>query len=195
MNYLAHAYLSFNDPEILTGNMIADEVKGRLALEKYPAGIRQGILRHRAIDSRTDTHPAVLRAKLLFRAYYGLYSGAVVDTIFDHFLANDPRCFSGEKALLAFSQTVYYVLEDHQQYFPEKFAAFFPYMKQGNWLYNYRTVAGMEKSLNGLVRKAVFMAPAAKAYEIFISSYYSLNQCYYDFIDDIISFVKNDPAT
>jgi acyl carrier protein phosphodiesterase len=29
MNYLAHAYLSFNDPEILVGNMISDFVKGK----------------------------------------------------------------------------------------------------------------------------------------------------------------------
>jgi acyl carrier protein phosphodiesterase len=29
MNYLAHAYLSFNEPGILTGNMISDFVKGK----------------------------------------------------------------------------------------------------------------------------------------------------------------------
>jgi acyl carrier protein phosphodiesterase len=29
MNYLAHAVLSFQQPDILTGNMISDFVKGR----------------------------------------------------------------------------------------------------------------------------------------------------------------------
>ena len=29
VNYLAHAYLSFGDPEILTGNLISDFVKGK----------------------------------------------------------------------------------------------------------------------------------------------------------------------
>lgn len=29
MNYLAHAYLSFDEPEILVGNMISDFVKGK----------------------------------------------------------------------------------------------------------------------------------------------------------------------
>jgi acyl carrier protein phosphodiesterase len=33
MNYLAHAYLSFNEPEILTGNMISDFVKGKKKFE------------------------------------------------------------------------------------------------------------------------------------------------------------------
>ncbi|MBK7121978.1 MAG: hypothetical protein IPH68_03715 [Chitinophagaceae bacterium] len=32
MNYLAHAYLSFNDPEILLGNMISDYIKGKNSL-------------------------------------------------------------------------------------------------------------------------------------------------------------------
>ena len=36
MNYLGHAFLSFNNADILTGNMIADHVKGKLALDKYP---------------------------------------------------------------------------------------------------------------------------------------------------------------
>lgn len=29
MNYLAHAVLSFDDPDILTGNIISDFVKGK----------------------------------------------------------------------------------------------------------------------------------------------------------------------
>jgi acyl carrier protein phosphodiesterase len=29
MNYLAHAYLSFGEPDILAGNMISDFVKGK----------------------------------------------------------------------------------------------------------------------------------------------------------------------
>src|SRR5947207_2830586 len=50
MNFLAHAFLSFNDPGLLVGNMIADSVKGKEA-DNYPDRIRQGILLHREIDS------------------------------------------------------------------------------------------------------------------------------------------------
>ena len=42
MNYLAHACLSFEDPDILTGNMISDFVKGRKKSD-YPERIRMGI--------------------------------------------------------------------------------------------------------------------------------------------------------
>jgi len=62
MNYLAHAYLSFNVPSILVGNMISDFVKGSSKLG-YPVSIQKGIMLHRDIDAFTDTHPATAKAK------------------------------------------------------------------------------------------------------------------------------------
>ena len=190
MNYLGHAFLSFGDGEILTGNMIGDHVKGRLALEKFPSGIKKGIELHRKIDAFADTHPATSRAKLLFREHYGLYAGAIMDTLYDHFLANDPKIFSSETALLAFTESVYSLLAENEHYFPPSFTEYFPYMRQQNWLYNYRTLKGMERALNGLARRAAHMPPVDKAYEIFVTAYYQLNQCYFEFIDDVIKFVK-----
>lgn len=190
MNYLGHAFLSFGDAEVLTGNMIGDHIKGRLALDSFPAGIKKGIELHRKIDGFADVHPATSRAKLLFREHYGLYSGAIMDTLYDHFLANDPKIFATETVLLTFTTSVYAQLAEHEQYFPPVFASYFPHMKQHNWLYNYRTLKGMERSLGGLARRAAHIPPIDKAYEIFVTCYYQLNQCYYEFIDDVIKFVK-----
>lgn len=190
MNYLGHAYLSFGDAEVLTGNIIGDHVKGKLALEQFPPGIRKGIELHRKIDAWADKHSATARCKLLFREDYGLYSGAIMDTLFDHFLANDPAIFSSPEVLLAFTQTVYHDLEKNSTYFPAAFAAYFPHMREHNWLYNYRTLKGMERSLHGLFRRAQHMPPVDKAYEIFVTSYYQLNQAYFDLINDLVRFVK-----
>jgi acyl carrier protein phosphodiesterase len=190
MNYLGHAFLSFGDKDIVTGNLIGDHVKGRLALDHLPAGIRKGVELHRKIDEKVDLHAATARAKLLFRNDYGLYAGAIMDTLYDHFLANDPKLFASSDALFEFTQTTYLQLAGNEQYFPPKFADYFPYMKQQNWLYNYRTPKGMERSLSGLVRRAKYMPSAEKAYEIFVTNYYLLNQCYYELIDDVIKFVK-----
>lgn len=190
MNYLGHAFLSFNDGEILTGNMIGDHVKGKLALDLYPEKIKQGIVLHRKIDAFTDEHMATKRAKLWFKADYGLYSGAIVDSLNDHFLANDPKQFVTEKELFDFSQKTYQKLELHSEHFPADFAQYFPYMKEHNWLYNYRTLQGMQRSLKGLHRRAKYMTDVQKAYDIFIAHYYQLGQCYYELIDDIVKYVK-----
>ncbi len=93
MNFLAHARLSFQDPDILLGNMISDFVKGKLKYD-YPEAVQRGIHLHRLIDSFTDTHPVVQEAKELFRPAYRLYSGAIIDVVFDHFLATDDSEYS-----------------------------------------------------------------------------------------------------
>ena len=48
MNLLAHAYLSFNNPPVLVGNMISDYVKGKKKFLYDPA-IQKGIELHRVV--------------------------------------------------------------------------------------------------------------------------------------------------
>ena len=159
MNYLAHAYLSFGDTDRLTGNLIADHVKGQLALAQLPQGIADGIRLHRKIDAFTDTHAAVQRAKVWFRDPYHLYAGPVLDTLWDHFLANDSTAFASEAALKSFTQETYAQLHTTSQWHPEVFATYFPHMQTHDWLYGYRSVRGAQKALGGLSRRARHMPP------------------------------------
>lgn len=190
MNYLAHAYLSFGDPMLLTGNMIADHVKGQKALELFPEKIAEGIRLHRAIDRFTDEHPAALRARTWFREGYRLYSGPILDTIWDHYLANDAACFSSEKELLHFSEQTYAQLEAQAEWHPATFARYFPYMRSQNWLYSYRNLPGIRRALEGLSRRAAHMPPTDAAYETFVGRYYELTQCYYELMDALKEHVK-----
>ncbi|MFT3748642.1 MAG: ACP phosphodiesterase [Agriterribacter sp.] len=188
MNYLAHAYLSFNHSEILVGNMISDFVKGKQK-ETYTTGIYKGIMLHREIDSFTDAHPATAKAKEFFRPAYRLYSGAFIDIVYDHFLANDNVIFS-EKELMDFSQETYSILDKHNNDLPLTFKAMLPYMKQHNWLFNYRYKWGIKNSFSGLVRRAKFINDSSAAFEIFEKNYTALQQCYAEFIPEIILFAR-----
>jgi acyl carrier protein phosphodiesterase len=192
MNFLSHSFLSFGNPGILAGNMMGDFVKGLKALEAFPEDIKNGILLHRRIDAFTDAHPATLKAKNIFRPQYRLYSGAFVDNIYDHFLANDPRYFPGEKALFDFTKKVYADLSRNIHWSPPAFARMFFYMESENWLFHYRTFKGVKHSFGGLVRRAQYLEEWDVAFELFIRHYYELNQLYYDFIEDIIQFVKKE---
>lgn len=190
MNYLGHAVLSFEEDEILVGNMIGDFVKGREALTRYPDRVRHGLLLHRKIDSFTDVHPAIREAKEIFRSHYGLYSGAVVDTLMDHFVANDPVFFESEGALKHFSAWVYQRLEGQRIHFPEPFEPYFQSMIRHNWLLGYRHEAGMRQSLNGLMRRAGKIAEMDTAYTLFQEKFDVLHRLYASFVGDIISYVK-----
>jgi acyl carrier protein phosphodiesterase len=190
MNFLAHAYLSFHHKEILTGNMISDFVKGK-ARFNYPAGIQKGIVLHRAIDAYTDTHEATKTAMQVFRPAYRLYSGPIMDVLYDHFLAADDAVFT-DSSLLHFSQNVYSVLEEHAAHLPLHFTHLLPYMKAENWLYRYRTKEGIEKSLKGLVRRAAYMQESNTAITLFQEHYTFLNACYAVFIQDVKNYAKNE---
>lgn len=188
MNYLAHAYLSFGQPEIIVGNLISDFVKGKKKFD-YPLGIQNGIVLHRNIDSFTDAHPATKDAKEIFRPHYRLYAGAFIDVVYDHFLANDENEFN-ETTLFSFSQSVYAILEEHKQWFPERFERMFPYMKMQNWLFHYRMIEGTEKSFGGLVRRSAYLKESETACNLFEQYYQLLQHCYRLFWADMKPFAE-----
>jgi acyl carrier protein phosphodiesterase len=191
MNYLAHAFLSFNKADILAGNIISDFVKGKAKFD-YPPGIQKGIHLHRLIDTFTDNHPATAKAKNFFRPQYRLYSGAFTDVVYDHFLARDKKQFEDYGNLEIFSMNVYQSLELNFLLYPPRFQKMFPYMKSQNWLYNYRLKAGIQKSFEGLIYRAAYLNESAIAFEIFNQYYQELENCYLNFFPELKKFASNN---
>jgi len=189
MNYLAHAYLSFNNPDILVGNMISDFVKGRKQFD-YPLPVQKGIQLHRAIDTFTDQHPATKEAKQFFKPAVGLYAGAFVDVVYDHFLALDAGEFA-EHEWKYFSAGVYPQLTLQEHLLPEKFAKMLPYMATQDWLYNYRFIWGIENSFGGLVRRAKYLTDASEAFALFTEHYAALKQQYDAFFPEVKKFASS----
>lgn len=169
--------------------MISDFVKGKSQYE-YERQVQAGIRLHREIDSFTDDHPATAAAKQIFRPHYRLYSGAIMDVVYDHFLANDKRCFSDSEELFHFSKDVYHSLEAQAASLPPRFLQVLPYMKQHNWLYHYKDKEGIAKSLQGLVRRAAYLSDAEAAIHLFEEHYSFLQLHASAFIGDVKSFAK-----
>jgi acyl carrier protein phosphodiesterase len=186
MNFLAHAYLSFNHPEILVGNMISDFVKGKKRFD-YPARIQQGIVLHRQIDAFTDLHEATKEARTFLKPAVGLYSGAFVDVAYDHFLANDINEFT-DTSLRQHASDTYHVLAANHATLPPVFQKMFPYMQSQNWLYNYKTMAGTESSFGGVARRASYLNSSAAVFELFQKHYSGLQSCYKAFFPFVKAF-------
>ena len=141
------------------------------------------------IDHFTDTHEATKEAKEIFRPHYRLYSGAFMDVVYDHFLAVDENEFPGN-FLFTFSQQVYASLDKQLQWLPERFAFMFPYMKNQNWLFNYRTSRGTRNSFEGMVRRAAYLTEADTAFHLFEKHYQLLGKCYRQFWVAIKPFAR-----
>lgn len=168
------------------GNMISDFVKGKKRFD-FSDNIQEGIMLHRNIDTFTDDHDATKQAKQFFKPAVGLYAGAFMDVVYDHFLANDANEFKNEN-LLNFSLSVYSALENYKNILPDKFARMLPYMQSENWLYNYRTLNGIEKSFGGLMRRAKYLDNSSLPFECFQKNYETLQHYYIVFFKDVKQF-------
>ena len=190
MNYLAHAHLSFNQPQILVGNMISDFVKGKKQFD-YPDTVLKGIRLHRAIDNFTDTHEVTQQIKLFFKPQYRLYAGAFTDVIYDHFLANDTSQFLSDEELKQFASSTYQTLEANFAVLPQNFQQILPYMTEFDWLYNYKNKWGIEKSFGGLVRRARYLAESDIAFKLFNEHYEAIKGFYYLFYPELKKFAAH----
>lgn len=191
MNYLAHIYFSNGVDDIIVGNAIGDFVKGILHSEDFPKLVLRGLELHRSIDIFSDQHIALAKAKNFFREEYRLYSGAIVDVVMDYYLANDPRYFPNEQALKSFTEKAFEAIDRRKDILPANYKMMYNYMKSENWLYQIRTLKGLEIALHRLGKKIGPDFDASHAYLTVVQHYYELNQIYYEFIEDFEPFVKS----
>jgi acyl carrier protein phosphodiesterase len=152
MNFLAHLYLSGDNPKIMVGNFIGDFVKGKLALEQFEPEIIRGIGLHRAIDEFTDSHQIVTKSKIRLRPKYRHYSGVIVDIFYDHLLAKNWDLFHTE-ILPDYAEMAYSIIQEHDPILPEEVKFMMPHMIRGNWLVNYAKLEGIERALSGMTRR------------------------------------------
>ena len=154
MNFLAHLYLSGNDEQLMIGNFIADSVKGS-AYQKFPEGIKKGILLHRAIDFYSDNHPVFLKSAERLRPGYRKYAGVIVDIFYDHFLAKNWNEYSG-KPLEQYASEVHSLMLKNVILMPARSLMFLKYAIRTNRLVSYASMDGIGEVLYGMSRRTTF---------------------------------------
>lgn len=169
MNFLAHLYLSGNDEHLLTGNFIADAVKGSnfKGIEKK---IARGIQLHRFIDGFTDNHPIVRNCTKRLQPVFHKYSPIVVDIFFDHYLATNWKDYH-EEPLDRFAQKSYRTLKMFDDHLPEESRMILKYMSAGNWLFNYGSIDGIARAFTGMSRRTTFVSALERGPEILKQDY------------------------
>lgn len=187
MNYLAHSFLSFSDGQIV-GQFLEDFIRNKDRFS-FPKNIQDGITMHRAIDTYTDSHPAIHEAKKVFAPLVRLYAGAFVDVSMDYFVANDLNLNSLAQ-WKAHSLHVYKVLHENEQWLPENFKIMFRKMEQDDWLYNYREDQNIKYSMRNVLHKAKYLDKDLPVFELFLQNKDILQQCYDDFFPDLLNHAK-----
>lgn len=189
MNFLAHAYLSFDDPKVLIGNFIGDFVRGPIE-DIYEKDIVVGIVLHRDIDKFTDNHPVVKDAQEMLKPKFGRYGSVITDMYFDYFLGKYWNNYH-PLPLDEFAQNTYALVEKHQEILPENFMKAFQYMKHYNWLYSYSEMDGIRRALTGLSKRTRFDSKMETAHIFLDENHEFLRMHFGDFFEDLVKFSKN----
>lgn len=188
MNFLAHAYLSFDNPKVLVGNFIGDFVRGNLE-DQFEKDIIMGVLLHRDIDVFTDRHPLVKEAQEILKPIFYRYSLVVTDMYFDYFLSKNWHKYD-DRSLLEYTEQVYSIIDQHVDILPKRFIHPFKYMKKENWLLSYGTMEGIQRSFTGLSYRTTFDSNIEKA-PLYLKKYHEVFEDIFErFFDELIIFSK-----
>ena len=186
MNYLAHLFLASPTPESLIGNLAGDFVKGPLG-DRFPEGIREGIVQHRRIDAFTDAHPSVAAFRRVLTPEHGHYARVIADMFFDHFLASRFDELGGEP-LEAFLRRTFATIDPHVDLLPERLGAVYPHMRDGRWFQSYREVAGIHGALTNISRRFTRRPRLETATRHLVDSRVELERRFDDFFPDVVAF-------
>lgn len=169
----------------MLGNLIADFLKGEKA-ESYPDDIYRGILLHREIDSFTDRHPQVAKARKRLWPKHRHYSSVLIDIFFDHFLVKHWQEYNSY-SIEEYAGRVYSIIADFDYLLPKRAKEVLPRMVAGNWLVHYGTTHGMYQVMQGVAKRAKFSNNLEHATEDLVENYNDLENDFKAFFPELKS--------
>ena len=167
MNYLAHAFLSPEDPHILMGNLWGDLIRPK-DYESLSPGQIQGVILHKKIDAFTDQHRGVDEIIKLIRPYQGKYTPVVADVLMDFMLSKFWHMFHYE-TIEEFCLHKYKLVSQHIHLIPERLHPRITRMLENHWLESCKNRERMNVTLQMLSRRASFenkIMDAMQPYEL-----------------------------
>ncbi|MBN2745778.1 MAG: DUF479 domain-containing protein [Bacteroidales bacterium] len=189
MNYLAHLFLSGENEYLMVGNFIADHIKGN-KISKYSIEVKKGIELHRNIDYFTDHHPEFVKTRERLHQNQHKYAGVVADIFYDHLLAVHWKKFSNLD-LNNFVSFCYGVLLRNYTILPSKSKRIVPFLIMQNWLVNYRTFDGLNRSFELMSRRVKYSSKIQHSVADLKKDYADYSQEFLKFFPDMIEFVKD----
>jgi acyl carrier protein phosphodiesterase len=189
LNYLAHLFLSRNEPQIMVGNFIADFVRSSQTAN-FPEKIKEGIALHHQIDHYTDTHAMVQQSKDRLRPEFGKYAGVIVDVFYDHFLSIHWEKFTTQNRL-DFCKQAYTNLQNNFVYLPPPLQAYLPELIEKNWLYFYASFEGVRRALTNLSNRSVHRKDLPKALDTLKTDYNGFEEDFLIFFPDLYQNVNH----
>ncbi len=189
MNYLGHLALSYTDPTLMVGNLIADGLRpaDRLLL---PRMYDRGISLHYAIDGFVDRHEAFVSTLKIFRPVHRKYSPVVVDIVYDYYLASQWKVHI-DVPYDYFTGQVYRILSEHLDNLRGKARLQVDQLLKHRYLDVYTSLDGLARVLTRMDERARFESNFTEAVKIVIMHHEELSGSFELLWLDTSTFVKD----
>jgi acyl carrier protein phosphodiesterase len=179
MNHLAHFKLAAGSADLLIGNMLADEVRGRLS-DRFSPGIAAGIQLHRSIDAFTDAHPLVQASHARLDKPYRRYGGMSKSWQHYHTESLEDFCTRSLSEVLL-----------HADQLSESSLRRVKHMQANRSMEKYGSTAFIERSFEYLSGKLKRDNPLASGFTQFEKHAQSLEADFTAFFPELMTFSNN----
>ncbi|VFS24481.1 acyl carrier protein phosphodiesterase [Enterobacter cancerogenus] len=190
MNFLAHLHLAHLAESSLSGNLLADFVRGNPA-EAYSAEVVEGIFMHRRIDVLTDNLPEVTEAKAWFRpkpaASRQLRSTSCGITSCRATGNSCRRTCRCQNLYAMPRQQVAIILPDS----PPRFVNLNNYLWSERWLERYREMDFIQNVLNGMASRRPRLDALRDSWHDLDTHYDALESRFWQFYPRMMAQAKN----
>ena len=186
MNFLAHLHLAHLADSSLSGNLLADFVRGN-PQDAFAPAIVAGIHMHRRIDVLTDNLPEVKEAREWFRPQTRRVAPITLDVMWDHFLSRHWAQLSPHFPLADF---VAYAHEQVTQILPEsppRFVNLNAYLWSERWLERYREMAFIQQVLNGMANRRPRLEALRDSWHDLDAHYAALEKQFWQFYPQMMA--------
>lgn len=188
MNFLAHAVLAGDRPELIVGGIIGDWIKGPLP-GLLPADLARGVALHRAIDSFAESHTAFRASRARVSAARRRYAGILVDIFYDHLLARDWAAHHTE-LLNDYCARVYGHVAGRRDRIPATAHFALKLMADEDWLSSYARIDAIADVLSRMSRRARQPNPLAGGEQEFLNDAAGFSADFTDWLVDAKEFAR-----
>lgn len=190
MNFLAHLHLAEPTPYSCLGNLLGDFVKGYPWDDRYPRSIWKGIMEHRHIDAFTDSHEIWNQSRVLLPENLRRFAGIVVDIYYDFFLHRHWEEFSPHEDLDHFMDRIENELLSVEHLAPGEVRMAIHRMIEQQWLREYSTLDGIDRTLVRVRYRAPFLEPIFETSEVLKTCLPELEEHFLGFYPELVDYVS-----
>ncbi|MEM1443787.1 MAG: ACP phosphodiesterase, partial [Verrucomicrobiota bacterium] len=149
----------------------------------------QGIMEHRYVDSFTDRHEAWKKSRDILPKETRRYAGIIVDIFYDFFLHRHWTRFSPEQPLEDFVDDVHSQLLGALDLAPAEAKDAIRSMMSQNWLLEYASLEGIDRTLRRVSYRAPVLAPIHGTVKLLENNLDEFESHFLGFYPDLLAYV------